>query len=103
MLFLEIMEGKMKFAVLAAVLLLGACAVNKTPLTPQGQLNACLRDELNSRLAKGGGETLGNAALAQKVAQFCLKKLDMEDAFSRETALRNAHALLTRSEGTSLR
>lgn len=93
----------MKFAVLAVVLLLEACAVNKTPLTPQGQLNACLRDEINTRMADGTGEALGNAALAQKTARFCLKKLHMEDAFSRDMALRNAHALLTRSEGTSLR
>ena len=34
----------MKFAGLAVFLLLGACAVDKTPLTPLGELNVCLRD-----------------------------------------------------------
>lgn len=93
----------MKFAGLAVLLLLSACATDKTPLTPQGQLNACLRDEINARLADGSAAELGEAALAQKTARYCLKKMKMRDSFMQDMAFRNARALLTSKEGTSLR
>lgn len=93
----------MKFAGLAVFLLLGACAVDKTPLTPLGELNVCLRDTALEAKENGDAERFGNTAAAQKTARFCLAKLEMTDAFSQNMAFRNAQSLLTKSEGTSLR
>lgn len=64
----------MKFAGLAVFLLLGACAVDKTPLTPLGELNVCLRDTALEAKENGDAERFGNTAAAQKTARFCLEK-----------------------------
>lgn len=93
----------MKFLGYAMVLLLGACAVNKTPLSPHGQLNVCLRDEVNNMKNDGRLETLGKAAVAQKAARHCLDELNMKDAFSQNMAYRNADFLLSGSDGISLK
>lgn len=85
---------------------ISGCALfkeNKTPLSPHGQLNACLRDEINQMTEDGRVVSLGNTAAAQKAARYCLAKLEMTDAFSQNMAFRNAQSLLTKSEGTSLR
>ena len=87
----------MKFAGLAVFLLLGACAVDKTPLTPLGELTVCLREN-------GDAERFGNTAAAQKTARFCLEKKKVTDPFLVEVAYRNAAALFSEStKGTSLR
>ena len=98
--------SKNKILILACVLMSG-CALwgqgNKTPLTPLGQLNVCLRDEVNSALQDGTVAMYGNEATVRKVAETCLTKLKISDEFLQNTAYRNATALLTQSVGTSLK
>jgi len=89
-----------------AVAILGGCSLietDKTPLSPHGQLNACLRDEINMMRDDGRLETLGNAAAAHKAARYCLDELNMTDAFSQNMAYRNADYLLSGSDGISLK
>lgn len=94
----------MKFAGLAVFLLLGACAVDKTPLTPLGELNVCLRDTALEAKENGDAERFGNTAAAQKTARFCLEKKKVTDPFLVEVAYRNAAVLFSEStKGTSLR
>ena len=107
-LFHYFQEKKMKTIILTvmAAIAISGCALfkeNKTPLSPHGQLNACLRDEINQMTEDGRVVSLGNTAAAQKAARYCLAKFEMTDAFSQNMAFRNAQSLLTKSEGTSLR
>lgn len=70
-----------------AAIAISGCALfkeNKTPLSPHGQLNACLRDEINQMTEDGRVVSLGNTAAAQKAARYCLAKLEMTDAFFSE-------------------
>ena len=91
----------MKFAGLAVFLLLGACAVDKTPLS---ELNVCLGDTALEAKENGDAERFGNTAAAQKTARFCLEKKKVTDPFLVEVAYRNAAALFSEStKGTSLR
>lgn len=64
----------MKFAGLAVFLLLGACAVDKTPLTPLGELNVCLRDTALEAKENGDAERFGNTAARRKQPVFVWKK-----------------------------
>ena len=55
-LFHYFQEKKMKTIILTvmAAIAISGCALfkeNKTPLSPHGQLNACLRDEINQKTA----------------------------------------------------
>ena len=90
-----------------ACLLMSGCALfgggDKTPLTPLGQLNVCLRDEVNSALQDGTVAMYGNEATVRKVAEICLEKLKIRDDFLQNMAYRNATALLTQNVGTSLK
>lgn len=99
--------SKSKSLILACVLMMSGCALwgqgDKTPLTPLGELNVCLRDEVNSALQDGTVAMYGNEATVRKVAETCLKKLKISDEFLQNTAYRNATALLTQSVGTSLK
>ena len=87
--------------------LMSGCALlgsgDKTPLTPLGELNVCLRDEVNSALQDGTVAMYGNEATVRKVAETCLEKLKIRDDFLQNTAYRNATALLTQNVGTSLK
>ncbi len=98
--------SKSKSLILSCVLMSG-CALwgqgNKTPLTPLGELNVCLRDEVNSALQDGTVAMYGNEAAVRKVAETCLEKLKIRDDFLQNTAYRNATALLTQNVGTSLK
>lgn len=97
---------KTKFITVMTAMVLSACAwyeTDKTPLSPHGQLNACLRDEVNEMRENGRIATLGKVASAQKAARFCLGKLEMTDAFSQNMAYRNAEFLFSGSDGISLK
>lgn len=89
---------KNKIWLLIAVLSLGACAdlsimmpkpTEKAQLTPQGQLNACVLEE-----ARTIG-TIGNLnAAANKIANTCIRKLDMGDSGLYGQAVINAKSVL---------
>ena len=81
-----------------AAIAISGCALfkeNKTPLSPHGQLNACLRDENKQMTEDGRVDSLGKTSAAQKAARFCLAKLVLTDAFSQNMAFRNAQSLLS--------
>lgn len=90
--------------VLCFVLLLSGCAwfnSDKTPLTPQGQMNVCIRDEVKAYKADGRLARLGDYGTAQKIANDCTDKYNLPHLYSQ--AVNNARDMINNtSEGTTL-
>ena len=91
--------------VLCFVLLLSGCAMfhtDKTPLTPQGQLNVCIRDEVRTFKADGRLQTWGIEAASEKIADICTSRYNLSGMYSQ--AVVNAKDMIyNSSEGTTLR
>ena len=91
--------------VLCLVLLLSGCALfdnNKTPLTPQGQMNVCIRDEIRAYKEQGKPVGLNNWSAAQKIAQLCTDKYQLHELYNQ--AVTNARNMMNEgSRGTSLK
>ena len=90
--------------VLCLILLLSGCALfdnNKTPLTPQGQMNVCIRDEVRAFRESGKLEAWGVQASAQKIADTCTSRYNLSGMYAQ--AVNNAHdIILNNSAGTTL-
>lgn len=90
--------------VLCLILLLSGCALfnnNKTPLTPQGQMNVCIRDEVRAFRESGKLETWGVQASAQKIADICTSRYNLSAMYAQ--AVNNAHDMIrNNSAGTTL-
>ena len=92
--------------IILCVLLLTGCAywesTNKTPLTPQGQLNVCIRDEINSHRNKGITLNADSWSVAQKIAEYCTEKHKLHTLYNQ--AVTNARNMMGANEyGTSLK
>ena len=92
--------------VLFCVLLLSGCTywfeTNKTPLTPQGQMNVCIRDEVRTFKADGRLQTWGVEAASEKIADICTSRYNLSGMYSQAVA--NAKDMIyNSSEGTTLR
>lgn len=94
------------YKIVLCVLLLAGCAYwgssNKTPLTPQGQLNVCIRDEINSYRDKGIYFNASSWSVAQKIAGYCTDKYGLYTMYNQ--AVTNARNMMGANEyGTSLK
>lgn len=92
--------------ILFCVLLLSGCALfsesNKTPLTPQGQMNVCIRDEVRIYKDTGRLQTMGEWGAAQKIANDCTKKYNLDYLYTQ--AVNNARDMIhNNSAGTTIR
>ena len=92
--------------IVLCVFLLVGCAYwsnsNKTPLTPQGQLNVCIRDEINRYRDEGILISVDNWSVAQKIADYCTEKYKLYTMYNQ--AVTNARNMMGANEyGTSLR
>ena len=77
-------------------------STNKTPLTPQGQLNVCIRDEINSYRNNGITVNADSWAAAQKIAEHCTEKYNLHTLYNQ--AVTNARNMMGANEyGTSLK
>ena len=100
------MRSKLMLSVLATLGLLNGCAywqtTDKTPLTPQGELNVCIRDEVRAYKQNGRLQNLGESAAAQKIAGYCTDKTKLFAMYNQ--AVDNAKNMMKEhSRGTSLR
>lgn len=90
---------------LCLLLLLGGCAMfhqDKTPLTPQGQLNVCIRDEVRAFKDDGRLQTWGVEATAEKIADICTSRYNLSAMYSQ--AAINAKSMMSEDmRGTTLR
>lgn len=86
------------------MLLLSGCALfdsNKTPLTPQGQMNVCIRDEVKAYKESGKIQLMGEWGAAQKIANDCTNKYNLSHLYTQ--AVNNARDMMkASSEGTTL-
>lgn len=91
--------------ILCCVLLLSGCALfntDKTPLTPQGQMNVCIRDEVRAYKDSGKIQSLGEWGAANKIANDCTSKLGLSHLYTQ--AANNARDMISNtSQGISLR
>ena len=91
--------------VLCFVLFLSGCALfnqDKTPLTPQGQMNVCIRDEVRAFRESGKLETWGIQASAQKIADTCTSRYKLSAMYAQ--AVQNAKSMMGEDmHGTTLR
>ena len=81
--------------VLCLVLLLSGCALfntNKTPLTPQGQMNVCIRDEVKAYKDAGKVQSMGEWGAAQKIANDCTNKYNLSYLYTQ--AVNNARDMI---------
>lgn len=96
----------MKKFLLGFILLLGGCSTwsesSKTPLTPQGQMNVCIRDEVKRYKENGQLNTLGEWAAAQKIADFCTQKYNLQ-AMYQQAVVNTRNMMGANQHGTSLR
>ena len=66
---------------------------DKTPLTPQGRLNACILEQARSKAANP--ETFSNVDLAaNQVANYCIRSLDMLDSGLYRQSVVNATSII---------
>ena len=66
---------------------------DKTPLTPQGRLNACILEQARSKAADP--ETFSNVDLAaNQVANYCIRSLDMLDSGLYRQSVVNATSII---------
>ena len=91
--------------VLFCVLLLSGCTywfeTNKTPLTPQGQMNVCIRDEVKVYKETGKLQTLGEWGAAQKIANDCTNRYNLSHLYTQ--AVNNARDMIhNNSAGTTI-
>ena len=94
----------MKRVVVGLIVFLSACVRDKTPLTPLGELNVCLRDQAAIYRNRDEIKTWGKESVIYKTANECLEKLNIHDDFLKQVAYRNASALFDeKAVGTSLR
>ena len=91
--------------VICLVLLLSGCALfdgNKTPLTPQGQMNVCIRDEVKAYKDSGKIQLMGEWGAAQKIAHDCTNKYNLSHLYTQ--AVNNARDMIhNSSEGITIR
>ena len=91
--------------VICLMLLLSGCALfdnNKTPLTPQGQMNVCIRDEVRAFKDSGKLQALGIQASAQKIADTCTSRYNLSAMYAQ--AVQNAKSMMSEDmHGTTLR
>ena len=92
--------------IVLCVLLLSGCVYwgssDKTPLTPQGQLNVCIRDEVRAYRDKGIMLSANSWSVAQKIADYCTEKYKLQDMYNQ--AVTNARNMMGANEyGTSLK
>ena len=67
---------------------------DKTPLTPQGRLNACILEQARSKAANP--ETFNDVSLAaNQVANYCIRSLDMLDSGLYRQSVVNATSIIT--------
>ena len=81
--------------VLICVLLLSGCALfntNKTPLTPQGQMNVCIRDEVKAYKDSGKIQSMGEWGAANKIANDCTSRLGLSHLYTQ--AANNARDMI---------
>ena len=65
----------------------------KTPLTPQGRLNACILEQARTKAADP--ETFSNVDLAaNQVANYCIRSLDMLDSGLYRQSVVNATSII---------
>ena len=91
--------------ILFCVLLLSGCGLfsetNKTPLTPQGQMNVCIRDEVRAYKDNGKLQVMGEWGAAQKIANDCTNKYNLSYLYTQ--AVNNARDMIhNTSQGISL-
>ncbi len=66
---------------------------DKTPLTPQGKLNACILEKAREKAAEPA--TFGDVDLAaNQVANYCIRSLDMLDSGLYRQSVINATAII---------
>lgn len=66
---------------------------DKTPLTPQGKLNACILEQARQKAVLP--ETFGDVDLAaNQVANYCIRSLDMLDSGLYRQSVINATAII---------
>jgi len=88
------------------ILLLSGCSSwfisDKTPLTPQGELNVCIRDEINTYRNRGITLNADSWSIAQKIADYCTNKYNLMPMYNQ--AVTNARNMMGANEyGTSLK
>ena len=94
----------MKKFILCCLLLSGCTMFNsdKTPLTPQGQLNVCIRDEVRVFKDDGRLQTWGVEATSEKIADICTSRYGLPAMYSQAVA--NAKSMMSEDmRGTTLR
>ena len=75
---------------------------DKTPLTPQGQLNVCIRDEVLKYRESGVAVSRDSWSAAQRIAQICTDEYNLPAMYNQ--AVENARNMMSEdSRGTSLR
>lgn len=73
----------------------------KTPLTPQGQLNVCIRDRVLAYENAGKTQSMGIKNAARKIAGECTDELKLFEMYNQ--AVINAENMMQfNSPGTSL-
>jgi len=90
--------------ILLCLILLSGCAMfdsNKTPLTPQGMVNACIRDEIITRRNHGVMMNSASWNTAINIAETCTKKHNVPEMYNQ--AVTNARNMMGgNANGTSL-
>lgn len=86
-------------SVFALIMLVSACGTmsassNKTPLTPMGELNACVLDQVKEKIQNASAFNDVNRT-ANQVANYCIRKLDMLDSGLYGQAVVNATSILS--------
>ena len=66
---------------------------NKTPLTPMGELNACVLDQVKLKIQNENAFNDVNRT-ANQVANYCIRTLDMMDSGLYGQAVLNATSIL---------
>ena len=86
------------------MLLLSGCALfdnNKTPLTPQGQMNVCIRDEVRAFKDSGKLQSWGVQTSAEKIADTCTTRYNLSAMYAQ--AVQNAKSMMSEDmQGTTL-
>ena len=90
---------------LLCFLLLNGCALfvtDKTPLTPQGQMNVCIRDQVKAYKDEGKIQSMGEWGAANKIANDCTAMYNLSHLYTQ--AVNNAKDMISNtSHGISLR
>ena len=65
---------------------------NKTPLTPQGEMNVCIRDEVKAFKESGKIQSMGEWGAAQKIANDCTNRYNLSYLYTQ--AVNNARDMI---------